>query len=203
MLQVVPLRNLEKLALKDRHFPVLLAFGANLNSSAGSPAETILESIELLKQTRLQFIATSRLFQTPAFPPSSGFDFVNAALLCTSDLEPREILAILHIVENKFGRERHQRWAARTLDIDLLAVGDQVLPDAETYSMWYKLTPEEQQKTVPDQLILPHPRLQDRAFVLAPLADVAPDWLHPVLNKTVAQLLADLPTSAMDGVRAI
>ncbi len=112
-------------------------------------------------------------------------------------------MAILHIVENKFGRERHQRWAARTLDIDLLAVGDQVLPDAETYSMWYKLTPEEQQKTVPDQLILPHPRLQDRAFVLAPLADVAPDWLHPVLNKTVAQLLADLPTSAMDGVRAI
>ncbi len=200
MLQVVPRRKFDKTLLKDMQNPILLGLGANLNSFAGPPADTINEALEELGRSELLVRATSRLFQTPAFPPSSGFDYVNAAVLCQIDLEPSAILALLHRIEEKFGRIRKHRWGARTLDIDLLAVGNQVFPNHETHGIWRGLTLQEQQKTVPRELILPHPRMQERSFVLAPLADVAADWEHPILGKTVAEMLDDLPAKALDGV---
>ncbi|MBB3984296.1 2-amino-4-hydroxy-6-hydroxymethyldihydropteridine diphosphokinase [Sagittula marina] len=99
----------------------------------------------------------------------------------------------MHEIEADFGRARLQRWGSRTLDLDLLAVGDTILPDPETYDTWQRLTPQEQTCQTPDQLILPHPRLQDRAFVLVPLMDVAPTWQHPVLRQSTAELCAALP----------
>ncbi len=89
------------------------------------------------------------------------------------------------------------------MDIDLLAVGDQILPDRTTHTEWRKLELKDQISRPPDQLILPHPRLQDRSFVLIPLADVAPDWVHPILGKTAAQMLADLPESDLGGIHPL
>jgi 2-amino-4-hydroxy-6-hydroxymethyldihydropteridine diphosphokinase len=127
---------------------------------------------------------------------------VNAAGVFQSDCEDdfASILARLHVVEARFGRERAQRWGMRTLDIDLLAMGDSVLPDPETQDRWRLLPPEDQIRATPDQLILPHPRLQDRAFVLVPLADVAPDWVHPRTGLSVRQMLAALPAEDRDAV---
>ena len=98
---------------------------------------------------------------------------------------------------------REQRWGMRTLDIDLLALGDSVLPDAQTQDAWRDLAPETQARLAPDRLILPHPRLQDRAFVLVPLADVAPDWRHPRLGLTVRQMLEALPAADREAVKPL
>ena len=145
----------------------------------------------------------SRFFSTPAFPPGSGPDFVNAAVAFDCDLDPRQLMEVLHDIEADMGRVRTNRWGQRTLDLDLLAVGELVLPDRATYERWRNLPPERQTTETPQQLILPHPRMQDRGFVLVPLADIAPDWVHPVLGRTVLEMLSDLPTGALDGIVAL
>ena len=89
------------------------------------------------------------------------------------------------------------------MDIDLLAVGESVLPDADTQDAWRTMAPEMQRREAPDGLILPHPRLQDRAFVLVPLADVAPDWVHPRTRLTVRQMLEALPLADREAVKPL
>jgi 2-amino-4-hydroxy-6-hydroxymethyldihydropteridine diphosphokinase len=179
---------------------ILVAIGGNVTSLSGRPDETITHSIVDIYQRIGNPIGASRLYRTPAFPTGSGPDFVNAGVAVRSDKSPGEILAILHDIEAEHGRERKERWGARTLDLDLIAVGEKVLPDRETYNRWRLLDADKQRTQSPDQLILPHPRMQDRAFVLVPLADVAPDWRHPILGKSVAEMLLDLPPSARDEV---
>lgn len=138
----------------------------------------------------------SRFFSTPCFPPGAGPDYVNAAAVLTASGTAGEILRKLHDVESSFGRERRERWGMRTLDLDLLGVGSQVLPDRATYESWSSLPLDQQRERTPDRLILPHPRLHERAFVLVPLADVAPDWVHPVLHRSVSALCDALPPEA-------
>lgn len=147
----------------------------------------------------------SRLFRTPCFPAGAGPDYVNAAavLMVPPGHDPGSVLAVLHHVEDQFGRKRLQRWGMRTLDIDLLSFGSLILPDAATQAAWRNLPPDRQIGLTPDRLILPHPRMQDRAFVLVPLADVAPDWTHPVLGRSVTEMLAVLPAADRDAVQAL
>jgi len=185
--------------------PVLIALGANLPNGAQSPAETLRAALDALSEVGLRPDRVSRSFATPAFPAGAGPDYVNAAarLKVASGLGPRDILAALHAVEGRFGRAREQRWGMRTLDLDLIAVGDSVLPDAATFAQWYDLPPDRQVLAAPERLILPHPRLQDRAFVLVPLNDVAPRWRHPVFGKTVGAMLRALPPADRAAVRPL
>ena len=189
-----------------RHFQTaLIALGANLPFDDRSPLDTLRSAINTFPKVNLAMPSVSRFFATPCFPPGAGPDYVNAAALL--QVEPQvtamELLSRLHQVEAMFGRERKQRWGMRTLDIDLLALGDLVLPDAATQTKWRNLDPTLQAHETPADLILPHPRLQDRAFVLVPLAEVAPDWCHPLLNLTVSQMVAALPAADLTEMRPL
>ena len=167
----------------------LVAFGGNLQLPDRNLSQTILSAANDIKSANVRLVRLSRLFASPCFPAGAGPDYVNAVGLIETSLTAADLLAHLHRVEADYGRERVQRWGQRTLDLDLLAMGDLVLPDAVTQDHWRALPLADQAQTTPTQLILPHPRLQDRAFVLVPLADVAPDWRHPRTGLTVRQML--------------
>lgn len=171
----------------------LIALGANLPLGTASPADTLNKALAALPSDSVTVEEVSRFYRTPCFPAGAGPDYVNAAARLRAPLTAQDMLAHLHQIETEFGRERNERWGMRTLDLDLIAAQDSVLPDLKTFEAWRDLPPEEQRRTQPDQLILPHPRLQDRAFVLVPLCDVAADWVHPVLKRSVRDMCAALP----------
>ena len=185
--------------------PVLIAIGGNLAGPLGPPEATIRAAIAEIARDIAPIAAASRLYRTPCFPAGAGPDYVNAAIRLggSGGGDPAALLAALHAVEARHGRARVQRWGMRTLDLDLLAVGDLVLPDAATQADWRALPPDLQRMRAPDALILPHPRLQDRAFVLVPLADVAPDWVHPMLGMSVREMRGRLPAAERAEVRAL
>lgn len=166
----------------------LIALGSNASSDLVLSHGLVRDAILQLQDEGVRINAISRFYRTPCFPAGAGPDFVNAAAEVQSDLSDRALLDLFHGVEAKFGRERPSRWAPRTLDIDLIASGDTVAPDRAVLEHWINLPLEVQKRAAPEQMILPHPRLQDRGFVLIPLCDVAPDWCHPVLNRTIRQM---------------
>ncbi len=177
-----------------------IALGSNQSSAVGDSTQTVLQAIQMLENIGFHVGSVSRFFANPAFPAGSGPDYTNAVVDVTTDWPVLRILDELHTVEARLGRKRDVRWAARTVDLDLLAVGDVVYPNAQVQNHWRSLPLAEQMRQTPDDLILPHPRLQDRAFVLVPMAEIAPNWRHPLLEKTVLQMLNDLPQQDKDQV---
>lgn len=171
----------------------LIALGGNVVSPYGPPELTLQKATDQVARHIGKVTGKSRFFRTPCFPPGAGPDYVNAAIVVDSPFDAFDLLAQLHQIEAEFGRERVQRWGMRTLDLDLVALGDLVLPDLVTHAAWRALPADLQKMRAPDEVILPHPRLQDRAFVLVPLADIAPDWVHPILGLTIAGMLANRP----------
>lgn len=182
---------------------ILLALGANLPSASGAPRATLERALALIDAAGVKVLRRSRWWSTAASPPGSGPDFVNGAAQVETALAPETLLAALHEIEARLGRLRAARWGARVCDLDLLAWGELVLPDDATHGAWRALPPGEQATRAPDRLILPHPRLQDRGFVLAPLAEVAPDWRHPALGLTPGEMLSALPAAARADLRPI
>ena len=173
----------------------LIALGANLPSGGQTPAQTLIRALAALPAEGLVLRAVSRFYRSPAFPPGAGPDYVNACAVVEGDLPPEGVLRALHRVEAALGRVRHERWGARGIDLDLIAADTRVLPDPATQTHWRNLTLAEQMREAPGQLVLPHPRLAERAFVLIPLAEIAPAWRHPLTGQSVAEMLALLPAA--------
>lgn len=153
---------------------ILVAVGSNLPGPGGrSPLAICAWAVARLAAIEgLRLVAVSRWYRTPAWPPSDQPDYVNGVVRLAGGLAPRAVLAALQAIEAEGGRVRGAPNAARTLDLDVVGIDGLVLD-----------TPD---------LVVPHPRMAARAFVLAPLCDVAPGWVHPVLGQTAAALLAAL-----------
>jgi 2-amino-4-hydroxy-6-hydroxymethyldihydropteridine diphosphokinase len=128
----------------------------------------------LSQHPQIKLLATSNALPTAPVggPPGQG-EFLNAAARLETSLSPDEILALLHAIEHQLGRARTVHWGPRTIDLDLLLYDDQIIN-----------TPE---------LNVPHPLMHTRRFVLEPAAEIAAEWIHPVLKQSIADLLAVLP----------
>lgn len=161
---------------------ILIALGANLPSRAGTPAQTLRASLGTLSEKRIEPVAASRIFVTPAWPDPNDPPFANAAIRVKTLLAPKVLMEELASIENQFGRVRATPNASRTLDLDLIDYDGRI------------------EEGPP---VLPHPRAAERAFVLIPLADVAPGWRHPVSGKTVEELIAALPESERTAVQSM
>lgn len=183
---------------------IIVALGANQSFGTTTPRQTLIRALDEMAAEGLVPVARSRWFKCPAFPAGAGPDFVNAVAVIECDLAASDVLATLHRVEDKLGRTRSARWEARVCDLDLIAFGDAISPDIATVTRWIDVgAGAAGAMPAPDRLILPHPRMQERGFVLVPLCDVAPDWRHPVLGQTALALRDQLPDAARAEVEPI
>lgn len=182
----------------------LISLGGNVASPGREVRENLERTLSILAGVEgIRVVRRSRWYRTPAFPAGSGPDFVNGAAALQTALAPEALLGALHRVEAELGRERPSRWAPRVCDLDLLAAGDLVLPDRPTLERWMALDLGTAQRVEPPRLILPHPRLHERGFVLVPLAEIAPGWRHPVTGRTAAEMRDALPREELAAIRPI
>ena len=152
---------------------VAIALGSNLGSSQAT-VETALELLNC--DPNIEVKSRSSWYQTaPVGPPQP--DYINGCAILTVQLAPEALLDTLLSIETQLGRVRRERWGPRTLDLDILLFDDLI---------WES-----------PKLKIPHPAMRERAFVLVPLAEIAPHWIDPITGKTIRQLLADLDAASV------
>jgi 2-amino-4-hydroxy-6-hydroxymethyldihydropteridine diphosphokinase len=153
---------------------ILIGLGSNL----GEREEMLAQARIALEAFDMVVVAASAIYETPALMPEGApaewnIPFLNQVVAVNTHHGPEDILTCLKHIELELGRAPRARWAPREIDLDLLAYHDSIV--------------------MTDYLTVPHPQMDERRFVLAPLCEIAPEWRHPVLDKTARELLAELP----------
>ena len=149
---------------------VLIALGSSLAGRFGSREALLEAALDDFPAAGLKLVTRSSWWRSASWPDPGKPDYLNGLALVETALSPRETLAALRRIEVAFGRRRDGENAPRTLDLDIIAHGRMTMEDAD--------------------LTLPHPRAHERLFVMGPLAEIAPEWRHPVLGETAKTLAA-------------
>lgn len=149
---------------------MVIALGSNLAGDYGSSEALLEEALARFPAVGLKILKRSGWWRSAAWPDPNGPEYRNGVALVEANAGPEAVLQALLKLEAAMGRERSERNAPRTLDLDLIAHGRTVLDTLD--------------------LTLPHPRAHERLFVMGPLAEIAPGWTHPVLGRTAAELAA-------------
>lgn len=152
---------------------ILIALGANLASQYGSPEDSLEAAKVAMRERGIEVIAEASVWLSAPVPVSDQPWYRNSVVAVRSALKPHVLLGVLKSIERDFGRVEAVRNAPRVIDLDILS--------------YHAETVEE------EACIIPHPRLHERAFVLYPLREIAPEWVHPVMGQSVEQMIAALP----------
>lgn len=152
---------------------IIVALGSNL----GDRADYLAQARMALEAHDIEISSASSIIETPALVPEGApaewhVPYLNQVVRVRTDLNPMSLLVCLKHIERDLGRAERATWAPREIDLDLIAYGDEII--------------------ITEALMLPHPQMDQRAFVLKPLMEIAPHWRHPVLEKTAEELLAEL-----------
>ncbi|PWK26299.1 2-amino-4-hydroxy-6-hydroxymethyldihydropteridine diphosphokinase [Arcicella aurantiaca] len=148
---------------------VYLLLGSNL----GNREEILNQAITAIQENVGVIISQSKYYETPAWGKTDQPDFLNIALEIATNLMPLVVLEKTQAIEQQLGRVRIEKWGARLIDIDIIFYGQEII-------------------NISEHLNIPHPLMQERLFVLEPIAEIAPDFIHPVLKKSVSELLEEI-----------
>ncbi len=148
---------------------VYLLLGSNL----GNREQILAKAIKIIDEKIGAIISQSKNYETKAWGKTDQPDFLNTAIVITTNLMPIQVLEQTQAIEEKLGRVRIEKWGARLIDIDIIFYGQEIID-------------------IPHHLHIPHPLVQERVFALEPLAEIAPDFIHPILEKTIATLFQEI-----------
>lgn len=151
---------------------ILVALGANLPSQYGTPSDTLKMAVKAIESKGIIILKSARVWLTAPVPFNLQQDWYHNSLVSVeTNLSPHDLLSTLLNIEKDFGRVRDVKNAPRILDLDLIAYNDEIIMDG-------------------DKLIIPHPRMHKRLFVLKPLVDIDENWAHPQLKQNVNEMIA-------------
>ena len=182
----------------------VVVLGSNLSSEFGNSAETLKKCVdEIRSNPDIVSLSESNWYLSSSFLDKREPRYVNVGIRFITKLNPIRLLHFTSALENKYGRKRQERWGPRTCDIDILLCDQQILPSKLYFNKWLNLNLSDQIRLVPNDLILPHPRLQERTFFLKPLIDLQPDWIHPFLKVKAKEMLDSLPPYELENIHEL
>ena len=161
----------------------ILALGSNLPFGNNSPEQNIKNAYEQIEDCNIKILKKSFIYKSLAYPNKNDPEFCNSAILIETDKDPQKLLETILNIEENFGRIRSVKNSPRTLDIDIISYGDQIIEKPN--------------------LKIPHPEIYKRLFVLLPIKDIDENWKHPAHNITVADKIKEFDQNEVNTVKKI